>query len=146
MGLIMNDEAKYFVYPEGDYLGGFSGVEPPEGSIEVADAPPHGLCRWVDGAWVMPVSLLAGQVTDAIQAHLDDAARALGYDDIKSAVTYAEEPAVPKFQQEGQAFRAWRSLVWAHCYGVLEAVQAGERGIPSVEELLAELPQLSLPT
>lgn len=77
-----------------------------------------------------------------IQAHMDKAAQGYGYDDIKAAVTYADEPAVPKFQADGRAFRAWRSLVWAHAYGVLDAVQAGEREQPTADELLAELPKL----
>ena len=81
----------------------------------------------------------------AIQQHLDAAAVAAGYDDIKTAVTYAEEPAVPKFQIEGQAFREWRSLCWAHCYAVLDAVNAGERDIQTAEELIVELPTLVLP-
>lgn len=78
----------------------------------------------------------------AIQAHMDAATKGYGYDDIKAAVTYADEPAVPKFQAEGRAFRAWRSLVWAHAYGVLDEVQAGDREQPTVEELIAELPEL----
>lgn len=80
----------------------------------------------------------------AIQAHMDTAARGYGYDDVKAAVTYAEEPSVPKFQAEGRAFRAWRSLVWAHAYGVLDDVQAGTRPQPTAEELLAELPVLEV--
>lgn len=78
----------------------------------------------------------------AIQAHMDAAAQGYGYDDIKAAVTYADEPAVPKFQAEGRAFRAWRSLVWAHAYEVLDAVQVGAREQPTADELLAELPEL----
>ena len=78
---------------------------------------------------------------DAVQAHLDQAAQALGYDDIKSAATYADEDAVLKFQQEGQSLRAWRSLVWEHCFTLLASVQAGKREIPSEAELIAGLPQ-----
>jgi hypothetical protein len=81
---------------------------------------------------------------DAVQSHMDSAARDRGYDDIKTAVTYADEPAVPKFQQEGIAFRAWRSLCWAYCYDVLDAVQSGERAQPELADLIAELPALSL--
>ena len=80
----------------------------------------------------------------AVYAHLNTAAQALGYDDIRAAVTYADEPAVPKFQAEGRAFRAWRSLVWAHCYQVLDDVQAGRRPIPSAQDLIAELPALHI--
>lgn len=80
-----------------------------------------------------------------VQKHMDDAARALRYDDIATAVTYAGESAVPKFQAEGQAFREWRSLVWAKCYAILDEVQAGTRSIPTDAELIAELPALQLP-
>lgn len=82
----------------------------------------------------------------AVQRHMDVAAQSLGYDDIQAAVTYADEPAVPRFQAEGQAFRAWRSRVWEHCYQVLDDVQSGVRAIPGEPELLAELPALVLPT
>lgn len=84
-------------------------------------------------------------LTDAVYAHMNAAAQARGYDDIKAAVTYAEEPAVPLFQAEGRALRAWRSLVWAHCYQVLADVQAGTRAIPTAAQLIAELPALDLP-
>ena len=81
----------------------------------------------------------------AVQAHLDAPARALGYDDIKTAITYAEEPAVACFQQEARALRAWRSLVWAACYALLERWEAGEVAEPSAEDLIASLPALGLP-
>ena len=77
-----------------------------------------------------------------VQRWLDDQAQALGYDDIRSAVTYADEPSVPKFQQEGQAMRRLRSLVWARCYEILNAVQAGQRSIPTEAELIAEMEAL----
>ena len=80
----------------------------------------------------------------AVQSFMDAKAREHGYDDIKSAVTYADEPSVPKFQTEGQAFRSWRSLVWAYCYQMLADVQAGTRTVPTAAVLIAELPTLSL--
>lgn len=89
---------------------------------------------------------ITAALTAAVHAHMDDQARALNYDDIKTAVTYADEPAVPKFQAEGLVFREWRSLCWAHCYATMDAVNLGERAIPTAEELIAELPPLVLPT
>lgn len=80
----------------------------------------------------------------AIQLHMDNTAKLYGYDDIKSAVTYADEPAVPKFQDEGCSFRAWRSLVWEYAYSVLDAVQAGQRVQPTAEAIIDELPELSI--
>ena len=84
-------------------------------------------------------------LTAAVQAHLDTAAQAAGYDNIYTAVTYADEPAVPKFAAEGAAFRAWRSLVWDTANAIRNAVEAGTRPVPTAAELLAELPALTLP-
>lgn len=80
----------------------------------------------------------------AVQLHMDAIAMTYGYDSIASAVTYADEPAVPRFQAEGQAFRRWRSLVWAACYQVLAEVEAGNRAVPTESELLALLPALEV--
>lgn len=48
--------------------------------------------------------------------------------------------AVPKFQQEGLTLRAWRSLVWAKCYQLLDEVQSGMRGRMTPDQVIAELP------
>jgi hypothetical protein len=80
-----------------------------------------------------------------VQQHLDSTAWLYGYDNLISAITYAEEPAVPAFQVEGQAFRAWRSLAWATCREVLAQYKTGERAAPTLAELFAELPALDLP-
>lgn len=80
-----------------------------------------------------------------VQEHMDAAAQALGYDDLKTAVGYAEEPAVPRFQAEGRALRAWRSLVWARCHWYFEEVKAGRALEPTFDALLAILPKLELP-
>lgn len=98
----------------------------------------------VDPPAPTPAQIQANKVA-VVQKHMDDAARALNYDDIATACTYADEPAVTKFQTEGLAFRAWRSEVWATCYVILDEVNDGSRAIPTDEELLAELPELALP-
>ena len=81
------------------------------------------------------------QLTDAVQRVLDNKAQELNYDNCLSVCSYIDT-GVQKFDDEGKAFRAWRSQVWAKGYEILAQVQAGERDIPSEEELLAELPQL----
>lgn len=88
---------------------------------------------------------LIASIASAVQAHMDQKAKLLGYDDIKTAVTYADEPAVPKFQAEGQALRAWRSTVWAKCYELLDEVNSGDRAAMSAEHVLALLPVLEMP-
>jgi len=81
----------------------------------------------------------------AVQGKLNGAAISARYDSIATAVSYAEEPAVPKFQNDGIAFRAWRSKVWAYAYEQLALVLAGEREQPTVDDFLLELPALELP-
>lgn len=120
--------------------------------IEPPEAPEGMFAAFVEGAWEFiaepepdepePESPEQIQVrlTAVIQGHLDAQARAMFYDSIFTAVTYAEEPIVPKFQIEGAALRAWRSLVWDYSYGVLAAVLSEERPVPTEEDLVAELP------
>ncbi len=91
------------------------------------------------------VASIIASIASAIQLHLDTTAQSFGYDDIKTAVTYADEPAVPKFQAEGQALRAWRSLVWEECYEMLEEVKSGNREVVDVAGVIAELLMLTLP-
>ena len=82
---------------------------------------------------------IVAQYTAAVQKHLDDFARTRGYDGILSAATYATST-VPKFKAEGQYAVDARDATWAKCYEVLAAVEAGSRPMPTLEELLAELP------
>jgi hypothetical protein len=73
-----------------------------------------------------------------VQKHLDAEARACGYDNIVSACSYAGAP--NPFQAEGVSFITWRGEVWAYCYAVIADIQSGARQIPTIAELLAELP------
>ena len=81
------------------------------------------------------------QLTDAIQHVLDIKAQELNYDSCLSVCSYVDT-GVLKFDEEGRAFRAWRSAVWVKGYEILAEVQAGEREMPTEDELLALLPEL----
>jgi len=51
---------KFYVGPDGHYIGSFDGVEPPVGSIEVPIAPEDARQVWSGSAWtVTPAILLA---------------------------------------------------------------------------------------
>ena len=85
----------------------------------------------------------------AVQNHLDNKAAEKGYGDEKtspivSACSYAAVP--NEFQTEAVIFLQWRSAVWAKCYQIMGEVEATPptRDIPTVEELILELPQLVL--
>ena len=82
--------------------------------------------------------------TDAIQGRLDAFARTRSYDGILSATTYATSTA-PQFKAEGQYAVEARDMIWAAAYVILDAVLAGERPMPSLEELFQELPELKWP-
>ena len=88
--------------------------------------------------------ILMAEYTNAVQKRLDDFARTRGYDNILSATTYATSTN-PKFAVEGQYAVAARDATWAKCYEVLAAVEAGSRPMPTLDELLAELPTLTWP-
>lgn len=89
-------------------------------------------------------AMLQTQVVSAVQSRLDDFARTKGYDGILSACTYATS-AVPSFKAEGQYAVNSRDSYWATCYQILGAVQQGLRALPSLEEVIAELPPLQWP-
>ena len=78
----------------------------------------------------------------AVQNRLEDAAKAKGYDSILSACSYTGF--ANPFQIESQTFVAWRGAIWAKCYEILAAVKSGVRPMPTIEELIAELPELGI--
>lgn len=79
-----------------------------------------------------------------IDEHLNEPARAKGYDDIRSAALRAGYPG--PFHDEGVAFATWMDATYATCYQLIAQVQAGTLAEPSFDELLAMLPVLSLPS
>lgn len=81
-------------------------------------------------------------LSQGVQAHLDGQAQSLGYDDILTAISYADEDAVPAFQAEGRALRAWRSQVWASYYELTQGLDEVQDvlHLPELEALVAQLP------
>lgn len=124
------------------------GVAPPVRIPEgVTAMPGH---TYADGVFLppepeQPAPPSVADIIAAIQTFMDDKARALGYDNLTTAVTYAEEPAVSKFQAEGAALRAWRSLVWQAGYAYLADVESGVKPMPTIQEAISLLPVLELP-
>jgi hypothetical protein len=128
--------------------------------IDTVDLPPYDY--YMAGAtydfiavdWVYDYVLIGDNVTNVLvptisnnmQIHIDAQAHALGYDNIESACTYASEPAVASFHDEGEAFRSWRSLVWEFCYTQLGAWAIGDAPITSNDLINdAGFPVLTLP-
>jgi hypothetical protein len=82
---------------------------------------------------------ITARLTASVDKYLNDTANSYGYDDIRSMVSYKDDPN-PKFDAEGTAAKFWRSAVFTYCIEVIAAVQAGARDIPTEEELIDELP------
>lgn len=134
--------------PEGASFGDFTWYEPvspsydPQTQVAIEVAPVNGVQQWrIDPA---PVEQIVAVVTQAVQQRLDDFARTRNYDGILSACTYATS-AMPKFAAEGQYAVQARDAAWAACYQIMADVQAGTRAMPTIEQVLAELPALEWP-
>ena len=87
---------------------------------------------------------IIAQYASAVQQRLDDFAKTRGYDGILSAATYATS-LIAKFAAEGQCAVVARDATWAKCGQILAEVQANTRPLPTLIELVAELPLLEWP-
>lgn len=79
------------------------------------------------------------QLTDAVQTALDAFAQTRGYDGIMSACSYANSTDA-QFKLEADYCITLRDETWRMGYAIVADVKAGLRPIPSMEELIAELP------
>jgi hypothetical protein len=131
---------------------GYAKVEPTDPPVPgpwqrvVPSAPEQVGGQWVQGYTVenMGTAEIVAAVTLAVQQRLDDFARTHNYDGILSACTYATST-VPKFAAEGQYAVTARDATWATCYQIMGDVLQGLRPMPTLEQTLAELPQLEWP-
>ncbi|MDR6455488.1 hypothetical protein [Variovorax paradoxus] len=103
------------------------------------EASPEGRPREAPAIPPDPVpSLVSG-----LQALMDAQAKALGYDDLKTAITYRGDPN-PKFAAEAEGFFVYRSGVWTTAYAYLARVKAGEVPFPTLDEAIAMMPALNI--
>ena len=80
-------------------------------------------------------------IQTAVQAVLNGKAKEKNYDDGFAVASYALSTN-DTFRSDAAKFIAWRDAVWARCYQILDAYKAGEIEMPSVENVLAVLPEL----
>ena len=99
---------------------------------ECVAIPPH----------IPTVDEIQKQLTDGVQNWMDTKVRERNYDNVHTCVgTYLYSP-VDKFRTEAEHVKDWVSYVWAKCYEILAQVKNGEREIPTLEEVINELPIL----
>ena len=80
-------------------------------------------------------------IQNAVQNLLDSKAREKNYDNGFAIASYALSTN-DIFRSEAGRFIAWRDAVWSKCYQILDAYKAGEIEMPSVENVIAVLPEL----
>lgn len=88
-----------------------------------------------------PVSydILCSELHSRTTVLINKQAQDLRFISIDEAMTYVDEPAVPRYQQQAIALRRWRSLVWAIVEDVIDAGQLFE-----VEDVINSLPQFTM--
>lgn len=100
----------------------------------------------ITGSSIMEAELTEANIqrvlTNAVQAYMDSKAQERGYDDILKAISYRGDTVNSQFAEEAEICFAWRSAVWTKCYAILADVKALIRPIPTIDELIAELPPL----
>ena len=80
-------------------------------------------------------------IQNAVQNLLDSKAKEKNYDNGFAIASYALSTN-DTFRSEAGRFIAWRDAVWGKCYQILDAYKAGEIEMPSVENVIAVLPEL----
>jgi len=117
-----------------DYLGaiksGFTELVPSEFDF------------WNGTAWevdtVAQITAQAIDINNAIQNHLDTKAQEFRYDNMMSARSYAGY--TNPYQEEAQALATWCADCWATAGTIQADIEAGNRTMPTTDEVLAELP------
>jgi hypothetical protein len=72
-----------------------------------------------------------------IESLIERCARAKGYVSADRLAGYGLDPV---YSSEAVAFITWRSSVWVYVFAEIAKVQNGERPVPTLAELFAELP------
>lgn len=107
-------------------------IEEHEEYYECVAIPPH----------VPTEEEIQKMLTDGVQSYMDTKVRERNYDNVHTCVgTYLYSP-IDKFRIEAEHVKDWVSYVWEKCYEMLAEVKAGKREIPSLEEVINELPIL----
>ena len=79
---------------------------------------------------------------DGVEAWMNTVVAERHYDSIDTCIgRYLYSPN-EKYRREATAVMEWNTLVWDKCWDILKEVKEGKRAIPTLEEVIAELPKL----
>lgn len=124
----------YYTIESGAYTGCGNEATAPEG-CEARTTPPTPTPKTNDE--------IIAELTASLEAHYDTTAQERRYDNRITCALRAGYAG--PFQAEGQAFAVWMDTCNALAYQIMAECMAGTRPIPTVDELLAEMPELVLP-
>lgn len=79
------------------------------------------------------------RLSRAVQAHIDAVAKSRGYLHGFAMAGYATDP---EHAFEAQPFVVWRGQTWKYAHAELAKARSGARSLPTVPELIAELPPI----
>lgn len=101
--------------------------------------------RWDGAQWVVeaiPIEQMQAQVGAAVQSMIDGVCTSgvPYFRDIFSARGYVNDPN-PGYHARAVMLRDWSSSVWTTLDEIQADVMAGNRPLPTIADLLAELPQ-----
>lgn len=80
-------------------------------------------------------------IEKAIQAHINNLVITKGYDNENSIAKYLVD--TNPFYEECRAISIWIGNVWLKTHEIQREVEAGTRPIPTINEVIAELPVLT---
>lgn len=101
------------------YVKGYAPIEPTKSEKEIQEELERGIEAWMN----------------TVVAKRD-------YDSIDTCIARYTDSPNPKYAQEAKAVKNWNTLVWDKCWDILKEVKEGKRAIPTLEEVIAELPVL----
>jgi len=114
--------------------------------IDATDLPPGSAWVWAEEgpitAFVAEQSIAT--FTAAIDAHVESTARAKQYNSAAHLASYVAST-VPTWAAEAQAFVAWRDAVWLFALAEMQVIQAGDKPVPTIADLVASLPEIEWP-
>ena len=85
---------------------------------------------------------IQAQLEQGIEAWMNTVVAERHYDSIDTCIARYTDSPNPKYAQEAKAVKDWNTAVWDKSWGILAEVKAGTRPIPTLEEVIAELPKL----
>lgn len=157
---ILPSEVSLWDLPSMGYAEIVDGPQPAFDSITQIVVP--GAVLQLAGVWTQPyiaqdlpadqaeANMLAAiqqadyDINNNVMSYLDSVARdRSGYTGVESAALRAAWSGA--YQAEGVAYGQWLDACRDHCKAVMVAVRARTRAIPTYEDIIAELPALTLP-